>query len=100
MTFDLSGDDIRIITAAISWQANIPYERTPPPKVCEKDKQTLRILFNELCAQQQFCLFGASSVIIEVGESYACEDGRMRLPLAYFHLMAEAVASFFGELRL
>jgi hypothetical protein len=99
MAFDFSADEIRIITAAITWESNIAYERTPPPKLSEKDKQILRVLFHELCAQQQVCLFGANSVLMEIGESYSCEDGRMQLPPAYFRLMADAVASFFAELR-
>jgi hypothetical protein len=99
MPLHFSGDDIRIVTAAISWQLNVPYEHTAPPNLSEADRQALRILFNELCFQQRVIQFGATSILVEVGEIYSCADGRMQLPPAYHRLMTRAVVSFVEELK-
>ncbi|MEI7684782.1 MAG: hypothetical protein WCL32_07120 [Planctomycetota bacterium] len=97
-TISLTSDDLRIIGHSINWELNVPYERTIRPDLSPEERQILRIISNELCCQQRACHFGRQTALIEVGESYFCEDGRMRLPLLYFRLMTEAVVSFLGEL--
>lgn len=101
MTFGmlLVVDELRVIGHAINWRLNGPCEHIAPRELSEGDRQSLRILFNEVCSQQRFCQFGGKSVLIEVRESYSCSDGRMELPSASFSLIRDAVAAFLGELQ-
>jgi hypothetical protein len=101
VTYNLSviDEELRVIGHAINWRLNGPFEHTSPPELSEEDRQVLRIFFNEVCCQQRVCQFGAKSILIEVRDRYSCADGRMQLPSAYFRLMKDAVASFFGELQ-
>jgi hypothetical protein len=98
-SLSVGGDELRIIGHAINWRLNHAYEHTSPPELSEEDRQTLRILFNELCSQQRAFQFNGKPTLIEVRAPYACEDGAMRLSPAYFRLMTDAVGSVVQEYR-
>ena len=98
-SLSVGADELRVIGHAITWRLNGPYEHASPPGLSDEDRQILRILFNELCSQQRASQFSAKPVWIEVEKLYACKDGWMQLPPAYFRLMTDAVASFVGEFR-
>jgi hypothetical protein len=96
-SLSLVTDEIRIIGHSINWRLNVPCGHAF--EFSEVERQVLRLLFNELCCQQRACQFGAKSILIQIGQSYSCADGRMQLPLRYFRLMTAAVASFLEESR-
>ncbi len=94
----LTSEHLRIIGYAIGWRLNGPYERTSPPALKEEDRQTLRILFNEIAVQQIACQFGISSVTARLGQSYCCADGLMQLPWSHLELMTDSLAWLLAEL--
>ena len=97
-TLALTADELRIIAHTINWELNVAYEHTPAPARTEEERQILRILFNELCTQQNASRFAAKPLLIRLGRTYSCEDGWMQLPRAYLRLMTDAMASFLAEL--
>jgi len=98
-TLELATDELRTIGHAVNWRLNGPYHQTSPPGLSEEEKQSLRILFNELCAQQRVCQFGAASISLQIGVPDGCADGQMQLPPAYYRLIRDAVASLVSELQ-
>ena len=95
----ISDNEHRVIAHAIGWRLHGPFGRTSPSVLSEEDRQALRILFNELCAQRTVCDFSEAPLLIEIGDRYRCENGRMQLSVTDFDLVKDAVASFLAELQ-
>ena len=95
----LGSEELRIIGHAINWQLNVPFERSTPLRLSERETGILSKLFADLCDLNRLCLAGMESVSLEVGEPYLCAEGRMRMPPDDFRMMTEAIASFLSELE-
>ena len=95
----LSADDLKIIGHALTWVLNMPSERTPSPGLSTKQRQEIRILVNELLAQQRACEFGPSVISLKIGDSFFCEDWQMQVTLEYFSLIVASLAAFYLELQ-
>lgn len=99
-TLSLVADDLRIIGHSINWQLNPSIENQPTIDLAEQHRQVLRILLNELAAQQRFCQFNPpNKVDLEISDNYKCIDGFISLPTIYYDLMKNSVAFFVACLR-
>jgi len=95
----VSHQETKIISSIVSWHLYIPDDLGIPSSLNEDESQILRIILNELNCQLCFCRHGADSISIEIGEKYLCSDGRMQLPLPYFHLIIKSAAHFLERLQ-
>jgi hypothetical protein len=98
-TMAIDGDAIRILGHSIIFVLHLQQEYTGEYTINREQKQLLRILFNELCAQQRSFQFNESPTIVKIASSYYCEDGFMELPTDHLELMTNSVARLFECVR-
>lgn len=89
----LSVEDLRILSSAINWMLN-----DDPPHIKQVDeRQTFRILRNEISIQQHVARIHHQQIKLTLGDKYLCDDGCIQLSRPYLDRLWDALSKFVQE---